>query len=293
MSAAPLAAGVVLMVIAGVVRVRAWYSAVKDACPDCGLRFRDVVVAHLGGAGFNGVIPAHGGDAIKLAFLKRRAPKARFGLLLGSLGPPAAVEALCTALLLVWALTDGRIGAPSPGQIPLPLVGLAAALAAGALWLLARRAPGLLRDVRRGMTALRRPGLLLGDVAPWVLAARVLRLIVIACFLKAVGLPATLAGVLLVMVVQGGVGSLGPATTPVRIAVLTAALPSTLGVQVGAETATALLVGTQLAVMATNLTISVAVIGVTLRTASPRRVLAYARAMRAGRAPAPAPVTDS
>src|SRR4051794_5575264 len=131
MTAAPLAAGVVLSLLAGLVRMRAWHAAIADACPAERIRYRDVVAAHLGGAGFNGIIPAHGGDAIKLGLLKRRFPSARFGLLLGSLGPPAALEALCTALLVAWALASGTIGAPSPGQIPLPLVGVGAALGAG------------------------------------------------------------------------------------------------------------------------------------------------------------------
>ena len=160
MTAAPLAAGVVLCLLGGVVRMRAWYAAVADACPGEGIRYRDVVAAHLGGMGFNGIIPAHGGDAIKLGLLKRRFPETRFGLLLGSLGPPAAVEATFTALLLGWMLASGAVGAPSPGQIPLPLVGAGAILAAVILWLLARKAPGILRDIRRGLVALRRPRLL-------------------------------------------------------------------------------------------------------------------------------------
>src|SRR5436190_11928155 len=129
-SAAPLIAGVVLSVLGGVLRIRAWHGAMAGVAP--GVRYRDVVVAHLGGAGFNGVVPAHGGDAVKLALVKRRAADAPFGRLLGSLAPPAAVEALLTALLLVWALSTGVLGAPTwPGQIPLPVVGAAAAVAAG------------------------------------------------------------------------------------------------------------------------------------------------------------------
>ena len=224
MHTAPLLAGVALSVLGGVVRMRAWHAALAGTAP--AVRYRDVVVAHLGGAGFNGVIPAHGGDAVKLALLKRRVPEARFGRLLGSLAPPAAIEALVTALLLAWALATGILGAPSPGQIPLPLVGAAAAVAAGLLWLLARKAPRLLRDVRAGMAALQRPGELGRDVAPWVLVARVFRLTAIACFLAAVGLPATLTGLLVVMAIQGGVGSSGPASAAVRIAVLTATLPA-------------------------------------------------------------------
>lgn len=292
MSAAPLAAGVALSLLAGVVRMRAWYAAIADACPGERIRYRDVVAAHFGGAGFNGVIPAHGGDAIKLGLLKRRFPNARFGLLLGSLGPPAALEAFCTSLLLAWALASGTIGAEWPGQIPLPLVGVGAALAAGVLWVLARRAPALLRDVRRGLAPLRRPRLLLFEIAPWVLVARTLRLGAIACFLTAVGLPVTFIALLLVMAVQTGVGGSIGASTAIRVAVLTAALPGVIGAHVSAEQTTTLLAGTQLTVMATSLTISVLVLGRTLRTASPRRVIAAARALRRGAA-APAPASEA
>src|SRR4051794_23069330 len=262
MSVAPLVAGVLLTVVGGVIRVRAWHAAMAASAPD--VRYRDVVIAHLGGAGFNGIIPAHGGDAVKLALVKRRAPKARIGHLLGSLGPPAAIEALLTALLLAWAVATGVLGAPSPGQIPLPLVGGAAAVAAGVLWLLARKAPRLLRDVRSGMAALRRPGELARCVAPWVLLARVIRLAALGCFLVAVGLPLTLAGVLVVMAIQGGVGSSGPASAPVRIAVLSASLPAALGGHaVGLDTSTALLAVAQVGPMVANLAISVIVLGVT------------------------------
>jgi hypothetical protein len=255
--------------------MRAWHAALADTHPE--IRYRDVVVAHLGGAGFNGVIPAHGGDAVKLALLKRRAPEARFGQLLGSLAPPAAVEALVTAFLLAWAIASGLLGTPSlPGQIPLPLVGAAAAVAAGVLWILARRAPRLLRDVRSGMTALRRPHELFREIAPWIVAARLVRLTAIACFLAAVGLPFTIAGVLVVMAIQGGVGSSGFASAAVRVAVLSASLPTALGGHdVSIETATTLIAAAQAGPMIANLAISLIVLGLTLRTVSPRRVLAF------------------
>ena len=273
MTAAPLIAGVVLTVLGGIVRMRAWYMAVSDIAP--GVRYRDVIVAHLGGAGFNGIVPAHGGDAVKLALLKRRLSEVRVGHLLGTLAPPAAVEALLTAFLLAWAVGSGIVGPPSPGQIPLPLVGAAAALAAGVLWILARKAPRLLRDVRKGMAALRRPGELARRITPWVVSARLFRLAAIACFLLAVGLPATVAGVLVVMAVQGGVGSSGPASAPVRIAVLAASLPTALGHDVSMATSAQLIAVSQISPMVANLTISVVVLGVTLRTVSPRRVLAF------------------
>jgi hypothetical protein len=282
MTATPLVAGVLLSVLGGIVRVKAWHGAAVDACTPAQIRYRDVVVAHLGGAGFNGIIPAHGGDAIKLALLKRRTERAPFGLLLGSLAPPAAVEALMTALLLVWALATGVLGPPSPGQIPLPLVGGAAAVSAAVLWLLARRAPRLLSDVRHGMTALRRPRRLARSVIPWVFAARLIRLASLACFFTAVGLPVTLTGVLLLMAIQGGVGTAGAASAAVRIAVIAASLPAAIGgTHVGFDLAAQLLGAAQLSTMAANLAISLVVLAITLRTVSPRRLAAYCR----GRAP--------
>jgi hypothetical protein len=288
MTAAPLLVGVMLSVVGAIVRMRAWHVALAETAPQ--VRYRDVIVAHLGGAGFNGIVPAHGGDAVKLALLKRRVPDVRFGRLLGSLAPPAAIEALLTALLVAWALATGVIATPSAGEIPLPLVGAAAAVAAGLLWLLARKAPRLLRDVRVGMEALRRPRELARGVVPWVIAGRLFRLASIACFLLAVGLPATFAGLLVVMAVQGGVGSNGPASAPVRIAVLAASLPGALNHAVSLQTAAELTGVAQIGPMVANLTISVIVLGITLRTASPRRVLRYCRENMKTAKPAPAPI---
>src|ERR1700759_4247122 len=102
-----LIAGVVLTVLGGVVRIRAWHGSLAPVSPE--VRYRDVVVAHLGGAGVNGLVPAAGGDAVKLGLLKRRASEPRFGMLLGTLAPPAAVEAFATALLLAWAIGTGVV----------------------------------------------------------------------------------------------------------------------------------------------------------------------------------------
>ena len=281
--AAPLVLGLILSVLAGVVRVVGWHRVVAAACPDCRVRYRDVLVAHLGGAGLNGFIPAHGGDAVKIALLKRRAPAAPLGLLVGSLAPPAAAEALLTALIVAWAVMSGFFVVPGLSAFPLPLLAAGAILVGAIVVVVARRAPGTLRDVARGMGALRRPRLMLTGVAPWLLAARALRLAAIACFMAAVGLPVVLAGALLVMAVQGGVGAVGPATTPVRIAFLTASLPAVLGSGVSVAAATALM-GTQLVASGVNLAISILVVGSAIQTTSPRVVWAYCRAS-AGRVP--------
>ena len=138
------------------------------------------------------------------------------------------------------------------------------------------------------MAALRHPGELARHVAPWVLVARVFRLGALSCFAVAVGLPITLTGALLLMAILGGVGSTGPASAPVRIAVISASLPAAIGVHsVSMESAATLLGAAQVAPMVTNLAISVVVLGVTLRTASPRRVWRYCRQHMAAAAAQP------
>lgn len=278
MTAAPLIVGLALSVIAGVVRVRAWYRAAVIACPEECIRYRDVVIAHLGGAGLNGLVPAHGGDAIKLGLLKRRVPEAPFGLLLGSLVPPALVEALLTVALIAWAASTHLLDPPSLGQLPLPLLLGGLTLVAAIVLVIGRRAPNVLGDLRRGISGLQHPKLLLLSIAPWLVTARLIRIAAICFFMAAVGLPVTLAGALLVMAIQGGVGAMGPATTPMRIAVLAASLPSVTGGAGGTAEAAALIAGTQLALALVNLGISAVVVGITLRTASPRRLAAYCRA---------------
>ena len=287
--AAPLILGLGLSVLAGIVRVVAWHRVVVAACPGCAVRYRDVLMAHLGGAGLNGFVPAHGGDAVKVALLKRRASAAPVGLLIGSLAPPAAAEALLTVLLVFWAVTSGFFVVPALGGLPIPVLVAGLVLIGAIALIVARKAPGVLRDVARGMSALRRPRLMLTGVAPWLLAARLLRIVAIGCFMAAVGLPVVLSGALLVMAVQGGVGSMGPATTPMRIAFLTASLPAVLGIDVSAATAAALM-GTQLAVSGVNLAISMVVVGAEIRTTSPRAVWRYCRtAVRRVPALRPAP----
>jgi hypothetical protein len=286
----PFVLGLALSVLAGIVRVRAWYRAVVHACPGRRIRYRDVVVAHLGGAGLNGLVVAHAGDAVKLGLVKRRAPDTPFGLLVGTFAPPALVEAALTALLIAWSVSAGLLAPPPLGRLPLPVIAAVAAAAAVLLVVLARRAPGVVRDLRRGMAGVRDARLLLTGVAPWLVVARMVRLGAILCFMAAVGLPATLAGALLVMAIQGGIGAGGAASTPVRAAVLAASLPIVAGQAVSMETVVAL-VGTQFAVSLVNLTISFVVVALILGTASPRRVADHFReaVARIRAIPRPAP----
>jgi uncharacterized membrane protein YbhN (UPF0104 family) len=67
------ALGIVLYIVAQAVRPRGWHTIIRAAYPDAdGLRPRHTMAAYLAGAGLNGVIPARGGDIVKLWLVHRR-----------------------------------------------------------------------------------------------------------------------------------------------------------------------------------------------------------------------------
>ena len=55
-------------------RAHAWSNSLRAAYPDSGFREREVTAAFLIGAGLNGVLPAKGGEAIKIVLAKRSVP---------------------------------------------------------------------------------------------------------------------------------------------------------------------------------------------------------------------------
>jgi hypothetical protein len=285
-SLAPLALGIVLHLLASCVRVRGWFHALRAAAPKDAPRYRDVLVAQLGGAGLNGVLPAHGGDAVKLFLLRERASRLPLATLAGTLVPLALVEAALTAALFAWAASAGFLALTGPvSRLPdvaeVPVLAAAAVLGAVALLVLARRVPRLLVDARRGLAILARPRRLT-RAAAWLAAARLLRVAGIACLMAAVSLPVGIVPALAVMAVLGSTPTVGWASTPVRAMALTAALPAVVGEPINAPKAAALLVAAQLVMAAVNLAISLGVLGVSLGSASPRRLLARARAAARG-----------
>src|SRR3954453_20394522 len=91
---AVVAGAVVLQVVAGVVRMRGWFHCVRASSEACSrVRFVDVVVAYLGSAGWNGVLPARAGEAVKIALLRRRLRSTPTATLAGTLVPTSLVEA--------------------------------------------------------------------------------------------------------------------------------------------------------------------------------------------------------
>ena len=269
--------------VAGVLRARAWFHVIRDSSPEAaGLRYRDVVVAHLGGVGLNAVLPAHGGDAVKVALVSRKVPDRRLATLAATLVPPALVEAVFAALLLAGIFAFGLVSlevltsALPPGGTVL-VIAAAIGLTLLAAVLFRSRLGKLLDDVRSGLTVLGRPRILVTHVVPWLLAGRVVRLVAFALVLTAAGVSFGILPALALMALQGATPSAGAAATAARIALIAAVLAGTGAADVPATEVAEALAAAYGVTSVVNLAVSGLVIAGLLGTTSPRRILAFGR----------------
>jgi hypothetical protein len=308
------ALGVVLYIVAQAVRTRGWHTILRAAYPEAReLRPRHTMAAYLAGAGLNGVIPARGGDVVKLWLLHRRIEGARYPTLAATFVPETLFETAFGIGLVVWALSQGFLPVPTAsGEMPhvdVTLIiehpfaslavtaGLAAVLAL--LYRLSRRrVADLAARLRQGVAVLRQPRLFVVGVASWQALGRLIRLGSLAAFMAAFALPVTAATVVLVMAAQGGgrIIPLAPASAGLRLAMLSYGFVETTGQAVDIAAITAFTFGVGALLMLAGLLVGLVALGAELETWSPRAALRAAREA-AGRhrgaagAPAPAPAT--
>jgi uncharacterized membrane protein YbhN (UPF0104 family) len=115
-----VALGTVLYLAAQAVRTRGWHTILRATYPDATqLRARDTCQAYLAGAGLNGVIPARGGDVVKLALVHRRVEGSSYSTLAATFLPETVPETTFGILLVAWALARGFLPVPTQtGELP-------------------------------------------------------------------------------------------------------------------------------------------------------------------------------
>jgi uncharacterized membrane protein YbhN (UPF0104 family) len=278
-----------------VVRIRGWWNILRASYPKAvTLRYRDVVAAYFAGSGLNAIVPARGGDVMKLYMVKRRIPEGRYPTLVASFVPEGLFETVCGIALLVWALAEGFIPVPT-SRVELPTLDVSfvinhpilstiivTVLVVGA-WFAFRwlRHHGelFLERLKRGLAIFEHPHDYLTGVVTWQAAGRVIRMASLACFMAAFAIPVTFASVILVMAAQGGgrIIPIAPASGGLRLAMLSYGLPEVTGqpVDIANITAFSFVVGAVLFVI--SLTISLVIIFRVLGTLNPRHAVRKAR----------------
>ncbi len=196
---------------------KAWRNSIAAAYPDQEVPWRPIYGAHMSAVGVNAVLPARGGDAVKLYLAHRTVPGSSYATLAATLAVLALFDATMATLIFGYALTLGVLpGAGALGALPgfdfgffvaNPELSVAVLTALVILGLVGYFWARLHIDefkqrVRQGFTVLGARTEYLRRVAAWQAADWTLRFVAIWFFLGAFGVDQSLRNVFLVQVTQ-------------------------------------------------------------------------------------------
>src|SRR5262245_26642901 len=97
-------------------RAHGWANALRAAYPREAVSERGVVGAFLVGAGMNGILPARGGDAIKIVLAKRSVRNSSYPAIISSFAVLAPFDTAIGLCVLIYAITQGLL--PSAPRLP-------------------------------------------------------------------------------------------------------------------------------------------------------------------------------
>jgi uncharacterized membrane protein YbhN (UPF0104 family) len=273
-------------------RGHAWSNALRAAYPGDAVSERGVVGAFLVGAGLNGILPARGGDAIKIVLAKRSVRGSSYAAIISSFVVLAPFDTGIGIVVLIYALTQGLL--PAAPRIPeLPafdisfwaahpdlLLFTVTAVAIGLVVLIAvlsRRIESFWQNLKQGVAIFGEPRRYLREVFAWQAAGWVLRFASFWLFLDAFNIGGSLDNVLLVMCVQAITGALPftPGGAGAQQALLVVALNGPTYAAVLAYS-----VGQQIAVTIWSIAIAFITLGVVFRAWDLRRLIREGRAAR-------------
>ncbi len=212
-----LVVALLLSLMLQLARAHAWANALRAAYPGSRVNEIGVVAAFLVGSGMNGILPARGGDALKIVLAKRSVERSSYPTVISSFAVLAPFDTLVGLLVLLYAITKGLL--PRAPRLPhLPAFEISfwaahpevlmltlTALGIGAIVLfaiLARRVEEFWQRLKQGLAIFREPRRYLRDVAAWQLAAWLFRFASFWLFLDAFHIGGSFQTVLLVMSVQ-------------------------------------------------------------------------------------------
>jgi len=279
------------------IRARAYFHVLRAAYPDERFEFRRIWGAYMAAYGFNNVVPARGGDIIKLFLTKTSIPHSSYPAV-GSSFFVEAIFDLCMAIpILVFAFSQGAFPKPpdfsklpasdlaffaSNPRFTLFLLTVLAILALIGFAVLSARVRAFWARVRQGLAILRDRRRYLREVFVVQLGAWVLRFTAFWFLLDAFRIGGSVRNVLLVLGVNA-VAALVP-FTPGGAGVQQALLVKVFGGTVAGATVAAYSVGQQIAIGAASLAVGFAALVFIFRFRSFKEVIAAGREARGAEA---------
>jgi uncharacterized membrane protein YbhN (UPF0104 family) len=282
-------------------RSRASYNILRAAYPDQRFRWREIWGAYFAGYGFNSVIPARGGDVVRLFLTKTSVPGSSYPAVAASFSVEMIFDVVMGSLMLAFAFTQGAFPKP-PDFSKLPafdlaffaghpkftlffLTTLGVAILVG-FAVLSVRIQAFWRRVRQGLTILFDRRRYLREVFGVQLAGWAFRFTAFWFMLDAFNVGASVKNVLLVL----GVNAVGAAVpfTPQGAGVTQALLVKVFSGSAKAATVAAYSVGQQIAIAALTFAIGFASLVFIFRVRSFKEVIERGRAERQAAKAAPA-----
>jgi uncharacterized membrane protein YbhN (UPF0104 family) len=278
-----------------VLRTRAWYAIIRAAYPEeKHYRWRSCAGAYFAGVGLNSLIPARGGDLLKLYLVRLRLPESRIATIVATLLVETLLDTIIGPCLFAWAYFEGVV--PRVPELPhLPAfefslavshpraTGLVVAALVLLGLLLLRHALRVARDfrerVRQGFTILRTPRRYALTVALPQAIGWVCRVITMFYLLRAFSIHADIRNALLVLVV-GSASTLLP-LTPGGVGTQQALIVVVLSGQAPDSTLLSFSVGMQVVITVANALLGFASLTLMLKSLSLRKAIRDARAHHA------------
>src|SRR3954470_12483206 len=94
------------------IRSRAFFNSLRAAYPSVTFEWRRIWGAYLAAVGFNNVVPARGGDVIKLFLTKSSIPGSRYPTVASAFFVESIFDACAGVLVLIFAFTQGVFPKP-------------------------------------------------------------------------------------------------------------------------------------------------------------------------------------
>jgi uncharacterized protein (TIRG00374 family) len=274
-------------------RSRAFFNSLRAAYPTAAFQWRRVWGAYFAAVGFNNVVPARGGDVIKLFLTRSSIPGARYPTVAASFFVESIFDFCMGVLVLIFAFTQGVFPKPPDFSklssfdisylaehfhLTLFLITALGVLALVAFALLADRARAFWERVRQGLTILADRRRYLREIVPLQALAWASRFAAFWFLLDAFRVGGSVHNVLLVFAV-GQVAGAVP-FTPGGAGVQQALLVKVFAASAPTAVVAAYSVGQQIAIAAFTALVGLGAVVLIFRFRSFKEVLHAGRASR-------------
>ena len=290
----PLLIALALHLVGMALRGVAWRNILAASLPRQAVPAWPVVGGLFAGTGLNGIVPARGGDILKLFLVRNRVPGSSYPMLASSLIPETLFNTVMALLLLLWAWQLGVL--PSAPELPgisafelswaarypevagIIVILMVAALAATAI-IQRPRIERIRGQLAAGFRIFGDPARYFRTVVSFQAAAWAARVASAWFFLDAFGIEPTLRNALIVVMVQGIASALP--FTPGGLGPKQALLVVLFADEASRSTVLAFSVGMEIAIVGFQLGVGVLAAASLLNGFRIREALAEARRERA------------